>query len=144
MAELFPTSGTEIVDELKALQYLTDKRSLTPSQKFDRIRKGAATLALHELLARQFFVNADTVLGQHPDASPNTLQVFRHGMVFVGVLDASRYMYDEDVPLDSLMLDFVEPDILEIETEDIPHFKEMRLMIPVLAITTCLDTDMIA
>jgi len=143
MAELFPPSGTDTIDQLKAVQHLADRNFSDIDKKLKYVQRATAAIGLRALLEHQFMIEADAAFGAHLDASPKTLMRFNQGLMFIGMLELPRYLYDEDVPLDSLTLDFVHPEVFGVSQDDAPAFHRLRLSVPVLAINTCISTDRI-
>jgi hypothetical protein len=59
-------------------------------------------------------------------------------MLFIASLGLFGYMIDQDLPVDSLTLQFVAPEVFGVPPEEVPKFKSLTFQVPVLAIDSCI------
>lgn len=139
MADLYQRTGFEAVDSLKGLQVLADKID-DPTIKIEHVRKVLRLIGAPALLHRQFMVGANEVWASPAEASRDLLH-FKDGFLFVGQLDEFGYMLDPDVPLDSLSLNFNQPEVWGVNSEEAERFKALTFQVPVLAIDSYFSTE---
>lgn len=132
-AENNSLTGLEIIESLQGLQKVADTIH-DPNTKIDRVRLGIGVLAAGTLLKHQFIVSSAQVIGREPDAPPSDIIMFSSGMFFIARLDSYGYLLDEDIPVDCLSLNFVEPEIIGADVRDARAMKPLTLQVPVLAI----------
>jgi len=134
---LNPT-GHEIIDALQGLQKVADNID-RDKQKIDHIRKGITLLAARTLLGKQFMVSTIQVLGKDPDMAQYDRVLFDRNMIFVAELDSFGYLLDNGVPVDSLALNFLHPDVIGLDEGDEQVIREFTFQVPILAIESCIS-----
>jgi len=127
-------------ESLVGLQKMADSIG-DPFQKVEQVKKALGFMAARKLLDHQYMVNANLVLASKADMPPMELLKFSDGLFFVGLLDAYSYMLDPDLPMDSLALNFKQPDVIGILPEEVEAFKSLQLRVPVLAIDTFVSAE---
>jgi hypothetical protein len=133
-------TGNDVVDSLQVLQVSTDILVDDDMRKIEQVSKVIKAQRAGELLGHHLMVSSSLVLAKNPDSSPQSRTLFAKGLVFEGQLDSYEYLLDNGIPIDSLTLNFIEPSVFGVEPEDEPFFRSLRLQVPVLAISTCIDT----
>ena len=136
---LLPPSGNEIVDVLRGAQLVADTID-DPDAKIAHIKKTVGFLAANQLLGKQMLVDAATIYAQSPYETARDQFRFQ-GLLFVAKLEVFGYMLDDDIPVDSLTLNFDEPEVFGVSPEDSPSFKILTFQVPVLAIDRCVLTE---
>ena len=132
---LNPT-GHEIIDALQGLQKVADNID-REEQKIAHIRRAIGLLSARTLLGGQFMVSALQVLAKDPDTAPDDRVLFDQNMVFIAELDSYGYLLDNGVPVDSLALNFLHPEIIGLDEIDERKMRDFTLQVPVLAIESC-------
>lgn len=132
-AENNSLTGLEIVDSLQGLQKIADTIP-DVNIKLSRIRWGIGVLAAGSLLEHHYLVSSAQVIGREPDASPSDIIMFDRGMLFIAQLDSFGYLLDDDIPVDCLSLNFVEPEIFGADARDAKVMKPLIFQVPVRAI----------
>ena len=133
---LIPT-GHEIIDALQGLQIMAD--NIEPvEQKIDHIRSAIAHLAARTLLGKQFMVSTLQVLGKDPDTEPDDRVFFNQNMIFIAELDSYGYLLDNGVPVDSLALNFLHPEVIGLDEVDEQKIRDFTFQVPILAIESCI------
>lgn len=133
---LLPPTGNEIVDELRGIQLIADMID-DPDAKIRRVRNTVRLVAAHQLLGRQMMVDAATLYAHVPFEASNEQYRFE-GLLFIAKLNIIGYMLDEDIPVDSLTLNFESPEVFGVSPEDNPSFEILTFQVPVLSIDRCL------
>ncbi len=136
---LLPPTGNEIVDVLRGAQLVADTID-DPDIKIAHIKKTVGFLAAGQLLGRQMLVDAATIFAHSPFEMAGDQYLFQ-GLLFVAKLQVYGYMLDEEIPVDSLTLNFNEPEVFGVAPEDSPSFKLLNFQVPVLAIDRCVLTE---
>ena len=133
-------TGNEVVDSLQVLQATSD--ALVRDEFLKRMHVGKMVElqpGADRLIGQRFLVGSNLLLAQRPGGDPKKRLLFEHGLLFEGILDSYEYILDNGIPLDSLMLDFVEPAVVGVAPEEETFFKVLKLQVPVLAISSCID-----
>jgi hypothetical protein len=136
----YESTGHQLVDAIIGLQIIADN-SDDPDAKLRYLRTGLATVNARQLITRQFLVSSFQAFVQGPDMSPDTRSFYDSGLFFIGKLDLYRYLLDEEVPVDSLLLDFVQPEVIGAAKSDLAQIKQWRIQVPILAIESCIDAE---
>lgn len=136
---LQPT-GNEIIDDLQGLQILADHISVI-DQKIAHVKGVMNFLAAKTLLGRQFMISTAQVLGKDPDAGPDDRIVYNDGLLFIAELDSFGYILDHGIPIDSLSLNFLHPEVIGIDDRTERLIRGFTLQVPVLAIESCVSAE---
>jgi len=132
---LSPT-GHEIIDALQGLQKVADNID-REDQRIAHVRRAIGFLSARTLLGGQFMVSALQVLAKDPDTAPDDRVLFDQNMVFIAELDSYGYLLDNGVPVDSLALNFLHPEIIGLDEIDERKMRDFTFQVPVLAIESC-------
>ncbi len=84
-------------------------------------------------------VSAAQAFAKHPDYEPDDRILFDTELFFIGQLNQFGYIYDPDIPVDSLALNFIKPEVIGLSADESPAFKKLTLQVPVLSITSCVE-----
>ncbi len=133
-------STLEIVESLQGLQKVADKID-SPDQKIEHVLRVCNFLHAHELLKKQFMVDSLQAFSHSINQPSTQLTLFQRGLIFVGRLDSFNYLQDYDIPVDSLTLSFSQPHVLDIDPEDSNTFQPLKLLVPILAIQSCIEAS---
>lgn len=139
MSNPFPPTGVERVDSLKGLQPVVDTID-NPDEKISHIRNTLGIMGTHDLLEHQFMVGAAEVWAR-PRFDSRRLIHFGEGFLFIAKLEAVGYLLDPNVPLDTLSLNFSDPEVWGVDELDAPDFKTLKFQVPVLAIDSCMSAE---
>src|SRR6185437_9574939 len=102
-----------------------------------RVRQGIQLIGASELLAKPCLVVATVALGRPEDGPPEDRLLYMQDLMFTASLESFGYLYDRDIPIDSLSCDFDQPDLFMAESaEENAIFRRQRLQVPILAIQT--------
>lgn len=132
---ILPPSGNDMVDSLRSLQIVADTID-TPNDKIAHVRRAIRALAAGSLLGKQMMVDGVTVYAANPDAQPDERVIYRN-MLFIGRLNVFSYLLDDDIPVDSLTLNFDTPAVVGASQDDSSYFERLTMQVPVLAIDSC-------
>lgn len=135
----FQPTGMDRVDSLKGLQLVADTYD-NPEEKLTHIRNALGSMGAHDLLEHQFMVAAAEVWAR-PRFDSRRLIHFGEGFLFIAKLEAVGYLLDPHVPLDTLSLNFTDPEVWGIDEVDAPDFKVLKFQVPVLAIDSCMSAE---
>jgi hypothetical protein len=134
-------TGNELIDTLQNVQRMANTFG-DLDHKIDYVRRASGLLAAGSLIERQFMVSASTIVGIPPDSAPDERFIYANGLMFVGVLESYNYLVIDNEPkIDSLTLNFFNPDVLGVETDDVLVMKQLRLQVPILDIDTFIAAD---
>lgn len=134
---ILPTSGNEVIDNLRGLQLIADQID-DPDRKIAHVKTAIGILAAGQLIGKQMLVEAATIFAQDPDRDPNERILFGQGMLFIARLSVFSYMMDHDIPVDSMTLQFVSPEVFGVMPEEAPSFKALTFQVPILSIDSCI------
>ena len=134
---ILPPTGNDLIDSLRGLQLVADQID-DPDRKIAHIKTAIGVIAAGQLIGKQMMVEAATIFARDPDHDPNERILFREGMLFIASLSVFSYMLDQDIPVDSLTLQFVSPDVLGVMPEEAPNFKALTFQVPILSIDSCM------
>lgn len=123
----------EVIENLQNLQRMVMKEPSFDA-KIVRMQSGIELFGLNNLYEERLWVEAQDVFGRSVDAAPDSLIRLEKGLSSIATLMVPSYMYDESIPIDSLMLQFRSPESLYIAPEDAKLFRNFVLRVPVLAI----------
>lgn len=136
MARNETITGNIIIDELQGLQRVIDGYDDFEA-KLERVRQGIHLVGAHSLLEQSCLVVAHQALGKSEDDAPEDRMLYQDGLMFTASLDAFSYLFDRDIPIDSLSCNFRTPDLLEAQQgPEVEAFQRLTLQVPVLAIET--------
>lgn len=138
---------------LCGLQMLADNLD-GPERKLSFIRKRLQVIQAADILGARLLIGAGTLFMRGPDTPPDSRIKFSSRVAFMGECTQLTYMYDQDVPVDSLALVFEDPEVvsvtrskvneadveLQVDLHDKAVFGRSTLQVPVLAI----DSSVIA
>lgn len=122
----------EIIENLQNLQRVV-AREPSFDAKIAKMQSGVYLFGLSSLYEKRLWVDAKDVLGRSVDEAPDSLIRLEKGLSFIATLTMPSYMYDESIPIDSLMLQFRSPESLYIPHDDTELFRNFVLRVPVLA-----------
>ena len=123
----------EIIENLQNLQRVV-AREPSFDAKIAKMQSGVYLFGLSSLYEKRLWVDAKDVLGRSVDEAPDSLIRLEKGLSFIATLTMPSYMYDESIPIDSLMLQFRSPESLYIPHDDTELSRNFVLRVPVLAI----------
>lgn len=138
MAITFEPTGNATVDSLKGLQLIVDTLE-NPKNKLAHIQYSLGRIGASSILEHKFMVNTAEVWATPPLDSRRFIHL--PNSLFIAELDTLGYLLDPSVPVDTLSLNFREPEVWGIDPEDALAFRDLRFQVPVLAIDSCLDVE---
>ncbi len=136
---LQPT-GNEIIDGLQGLQIVADHIDVI-DKKIAHVKGAMGLLAARTLLGRQFMISTAQVLGKDPDAQPDDRILYSNGLLFIAELDSFGYLLDHGIPIDSLSLNFLHPEVIGIDDRTERLIRGFTFQVPVLAIESCISAE---
>jgi hypothetical protein len=139
---MLTTTFEALVESMQGLQRIADEKIDDPDQKIHYIRAGVRILGAGEFIDTKVMVTAATVMAKTNMATESERLLFSSGLMFIGNLSLYGYLFDPDLPIDSLALNFTEPDVIGIGPEEVPTFQKMTFQVPVLAIDSCLAAEL--
>lgn len=101
MSEVFPSTGNDVIDTLRGLQFVVDYID-DPDLKIAKVRQGIQLTKAASLCNHNYMVSTTD---------------------------------------DSLSLNFLHPDVIGVEPEEVDAFKVLTFKIPILAIETCINAE---
>ncbi|HVW23658.1 MAG TPA: hypothetical protein VHB51_04230 [Candidatus Saccharimonadales bacterium] len=136
-------TGNDIIDQLQAVQKTADREFSDPDSKIETITEIVRAMGAGAILDHGFFASTSVAYGLHPDMDPNNRIWYKDGITFTARLEEFRYAYRPALPLDSLMLTFVDPQIFEAIGDDqmAEDLSKLTIEVPVLAVDSCLLMD---
>jgi hypothetical protein len=139
-SERLQPTGNDLVDSLRDLQVFLDSID-DIDKKIVTLKQGIHIIKAADLLGGQFMVSTMQTFGHNLDESPDNYTLFESGLTFCADLDAFGYLKDDGIPVDTLTLDFTNPDVFEAISDEQAHkrFRALKLQVPVLAIDTCMS-----
>ncbi len=132
------STGNSVIDDLRGLQMVVDQMD-DPDLKIRRVRQGIELMPAFDLLEKQFYVTTAQTFTKHPNAPSSDRQLFTQEFILVGTLASFGYMLDQDVPVDSLVLNFKDSEVLGVNSHDSQVFRILTFQIPILAIEACIE-----
>lgn len=133
-------TGNGIIDELQGLQIVADTIDVI-DRKIAHVRGAMGLLAAKTLLGRQFMISTAQVLGKDPDAEPDDRILYNDGLLFIAELDSFGYLVDHGIPIDSLALNFLHPEVFGIDDRTEQLIRGFTFQVPVLAIESCISAE---
>ena len=131
-----PETGDLTIDKLQQSQIMADllpRPELKIAQITDTIHFIGAVL-----LGNQLMISAHNFFIKEPDAPPQDRIFMPNEMLFVAELNSYNYMIDPDIPIDSLILDFENPEVFNVDPADATRIRQTSFQVPILAIETCM------
>jgi hypothetical protein len=137
-----PHTGNSVIDSLQVLQAkLIMRDSLTEKERLDQFRIGVRLADPTEYIDQDFMVSGLLALGRSLDSTTRKREVLKD-ITFMGRLTAVKYLnyLDDKIQIDSMTVNFVNPEILASE-DPVPEGIERMLMeLPVLGIKSCIGS----
>ncbi|HVC36622.1 MAG TPA: hypothetical protein VNE40_04260 [Candidatus Dormibacteraeota bacterium] len=133
-------TGSETVDVLQGLQKVVNSMS-SIGQRIEHLKRTINFIRAGKLFGNHFLVDAFMAIGKEEGMADQEYALYHGGLTFIGQLNTFGYFQDTDVPLDSLTLNFSDPELLVADQRDDLQERILRLQVPVLAIGTCLDLE---
>jgi hypothetical protein len=134
-------TGNEIIDSMQGVQRMV--RPLpTLEMKTAQIRQVLRLLPLEDLYNHVLSINARRVFFPSDDRPEDYRDVAENVELVAQVEEPSRalkYAYDEDAPIDSLSVYFVNPILVEFDAEKVLGYRPQRAQIAVEDIWACFD-----
>lgn len=134
----YAPTGHELFDSLKGLQKIANE-IIDPDQKIDRVRKTLGFVMAGQQIDKQFMVISQRLFIKTPDDAPDSLRLYNREFMFIGQLNTISYMFDEHVPVDSLILNFVDSDVIGADKKVSKVLRTMTLQVPILALESCVE-----
>jgi hypothetical protein len=129
---IFTTTGNEIIDNLQRVQVAALMKP-NPLDRIEHVRQWAPMLGSTELQQKECqLLTSETFIA--PLGSDGLSIKLQRQMLITGSLAVFRYMQDTEVPIDSIIMDIVHPQILDADPEDQAIFDRHILRVPVLAV----------
>jgi hypothetical protein len=129
-------TGNEIIDELQGAQIVLGSLD-SIEKKVARFRHAMSMIHSTSILEKSCMVSTTIAFGRPFDGNPQNRYLFKEGLMFTGLLNEFSYLFDEDIPIDSLSCDFTRLDVLQAETEqEKDFFRGLTLQVPILSIDT--------
>lgn len=130
-------TGNETVDLLRGVQ-LTARHIADVDNRIAKVQSTLNFIGAERLIGRELLVRCAWALAHEQDQAQNDHLLVYQPMLFAGQLDEFAYVVDEDVPIDSLTLDFTQPTLIDACQDGL---KRIRLKVPILAITECITIE---
>lgn len=134
----YSPTGYDFFDSLKGLQKIASE-IIDPDHKIERVRKTLGIVMASKQIEKQFMVISQRLFIKNPDESPDSLKLYDREFMFIGQLDTFSYMFDEDVPVDSLVLNFINNDVIGADEKVSKVLRTMTLQVPILALESCVE-----
>ena len=134
----YSPTGYDFFDSLKGLQKIASE-IIDPDHKIERVRKTLGIVMASKQIEKQFMVISQRLFIKNPDESQDSLKLYNREFMFIGQLDTFSYMFDEDVPVDSLVLNFINNDVIGADENVSKVLRTMTLQVPILALESCVE-----
>ncbi|MDL2363336.1 MAG: hypothetical protein QFB86_03070 [Patescibacteria group bacterium] len=134
-----PFSENEIIPRLRAVQEVFMKND-DPIKQTENTKVALAALDLDQLLGETLLIDSSLAFARRPDESLDTRMMYPSGFMFLGRLIGYAQLVDEDVPVNAVTVNFSNPDIITLPSEEAIGMRRLQLEIPVLAINTVVNT----
>jgi hypothetical protein len=125
-------SDAEIIRRFRIAQEAANVYT-DPDEKVRQAPVLLDSLDLFDLKGREFMADAALVFGRKPNYPPNVHKLFPTGFLFMGVLDNYGNLVDDDVPIDAITANFVNPEVVGVLPDEVPGFSRLTFEVPFLA-----------
>lgn len=134
----YSPTGYDFFDSLKGLQKIANE-IIDPEHKIERVRKTLGIVMARQQIEKQFMVSSQRLFIKYPDESPDSRKLCNRELMFIGKLDAFAYMLDKDVPIDSLVLNFINSEVIGVDEKASKVLRTLTLQVPILALESCME-----
>lgn len=138
------TTGHDMVDTLRGVQLMVDRLDTFPD-KVGYIRRILGYVSVREIFGSKLLVATSMAMAKGPDTPPDERILFGDGLLFTATADSVAYLYDPDIPIDALSLEFEDPEIMEAallaDPDEAAALTKLRLQVPVMAIDSVMELD---
>lgn len=137
-------TGHEAIDTLRGVQVMVDHLDTFP-KKLEYIKRSLGLVSIQRVFGSRLLVATSMAMAKGPDTPPDVRLVFEDGLMFTAMADSIAYLFDPDIPIDALSLEFDNPEIMETalfgEAEEAAELAKLRLQVPVMAIDSVMELD---
>lgn len=138
MEFVYQSTGHDLVDSMQGLQKVADGISDIES-KIIQVRRTLGILSASALIQKKFIVNSWQLFAKHIDKAPDYRMLVDQELKFVGSLESYKYLLDEKIPVDALVLNFANPEVVGGEPEINKACRALTFQVPILAIKSCME-----
>ncbi len=125
-------TGLAIVDSLQGVQMMANNINAA-ERKLEYVRNSVAIIGALSLKGTKLFVSAAEWWVEQPDP---TYSYFKYPFTLRAEVTALTYLYDLEVPVDSLSLKVNPIEVLYVNLDDEAAFLDSIINVPVLSIIT--------